>query len=102
MSETSKTKKIPDNLINYIVFGNENELEINETGANTQEAVHNVPGIPMEISAVDCTITNETPDGRTAVLDNAGNIIGYLDGDGTLNRKLAEIDKNKAREGTER
>ena len=47
MSETRKTK--PNNTINYIVFGNENELEINETGANKQDAVHNIPGIPMEI-----------------------------------------------------
>ena len=92
----SETKKIPDNLINYIVFGNENELEINETGANSQKAVHNIPGIPMEISAVDCTITNETPDGRAQVVDKeTGKVIGYLDSDGTLNRKLAEKDRAK-------
>ena len=46
-----------------------------------------------------CTITNETPDGRTAVIDKkTGNIIGYLESDGTLNRKLSEIDRKKSRE----
>ena len=50
MSETKKLKQIPNNTTNYIVFGKENELEqIKVTGQNEQAAVHNIPGIPMEI-----------------------------------------------------
>ena len=50
MSETNKSKKIPNNTTNYIVFGKEKDLEISVTGENHQDAVHIVPGIPMEIS----------------------------------------------------
>lgn len=46
----------------------------------------------------ESTVTNETPDGRTAMIDKkTGNVIGYLDGDGTLNRKLAEMDRKEQR-----
>lgn len=49
MSETRKSRQIPDNTINYIVFGKENELELTATGKE-QMAVHTIPGIPMEIT----------------------------------------------------
>lgn len=50
MSETKKTKQIPNNTTNYIVFGKEHELEqVKVAGQNEQNAVHNIPGIPMEI-----------------------------------------------------
>lgn len=46
-------------------------------------------------------VTNETPDGRTAMIDKkTGNVIGYLDSDGTINRKLTEQDRN-TRKATE-
>lgn len=44
-------------------------------------------------------VTNETEDGRIAMMDKkTGTIMGYLDDDGTINRKLTEMDKKKARE----
>ena len=92
MSETMKTK--PNNTTNYIVFGKEKELVVSES--KSQDAVHMIPGIPMEIPVGECTITNETPDGRIQVIDKeTGNVIGYLDSDGTLNRKLAVKDREK-------
>jgi len=46
MSETKNAKTLPT--INYIVFGKDKDLELTATG-NEQQAVNNIPGIPMEI-----------------------------------------------------
>lgn len=99
MSETKKSRKIPNNVINYTLQGIDEKLKLENVKGNSQEAnINNIPGIPMEIPMENDVITNETKDGRAVVKDKNGKIIGYLDPDGTLNRKLAEIDKKKARE----
>ena len=101
MSETSKSKKeVPNNVINSIAYGVDEKLKIERVTENEHKAnVNNIPGIPMEIEPEDFIVTNETEDGRTAVIDKkTGKIMGYLDSDGTLNRKLDEIDRKKARE----
>ena len=60
----------------------------------------------MEIKfdkANECTVTNETPDGRLAVLDKStGKVIGYLEGDGTVKRKLEAKNKADNKEGLEK
>lgn len=44
----------------------------------------------------ECIVTNETPNGKNAMIDKkTGALIGYLEGDGTLRRKLENIDKKK-------
>lgn len=105
MSDTDIKKQVPNNIINYIVCGEEpgkepNIYEMNAAAAKTQEAnLNNIPGIPMEIIGEEFVVTNETEDGRTVVKDGkTGEVIGYLDPDGTLVRKLEEIDKKRARE----
>lgn len=46
----------------------------------------------------ECIVTNETPNGTIAMIDkNTGELIGYLEGDGTLKRKLEEKDKKAKR-----
>lgn len=52
----------------------------------------------MEIEFKECIVTNETPNGTTAMIDkNTGEPIGDLEGDGTLKRKLEEKDKKAKR-----
>ena len=65
MSETKKTK--PNNTTNYIVFGKEKELVVSES--KQQDAVHMIPGIPMEI-AVEPHSFEITADG-TIIRKNA-------------------------------
>ena len=46
----------------------------------------------------ECIVTNETLNGTIAMIDkNTGELIGYLEGDGTLKRKLEEKDKKAKR-----
>lgn len=104
MSETkNKSKEVPNNVIDYIVYGTEKGLNIEVTGKNEQNAnVNDIPGIPMEIKAEDATITNETKDGEVHVIDKkTGKVIGILEKDGTIARNLREEDKKEAREGIE-
>lgn len=99
MSETKKTNNIPEKTLNYVAFGKGKEIQI--IAANEQ-IIDDVPGIPMEIEPGDFIITNETEDGRTKVIDKkTGKLMGYLDSDGTLNRKLNEKDKKAREEGIE-
>jgi len=103
MSDT-KNQEVPNNVINYIVYGQEQEkLKITETAKNTQDAnIYNIPGIPMEIQGEEFIVTNETKDGKVVVKDKkTGDIIGYLDPDGTLVRKLEEIDRKQEKAGSE-
>ena len=66
----------------------------------SRDDINQLAGMEIEFGDdKECIITNETSDGKTAVIDpKTGDIIGYLDSDGTLNRKLANIDKENARE----
>lgn len=41
----------------------------------------------------ECIVMNETPNGTIAMIDKNTGLIGYLEGDGTLKRKLEEKDK---------
>ena len=46
----------------------------------------------------ECIVTNETENGNIAMIDkNTGKLIGYLEGDGVLERKLEEKDKKAKR-----
>ena len=46
----------------------------------------------------ECIVTNENQNGTIAMIDkNTGELIGYLEGDGTLKRKLEEKDKKAKR-----
>ena len=52
--------------------------------------------VGMEIPMEDATITNETPDGKSVVIDTkTGNVIAHIEADGTLSKKLAEKDKEE-------
>ena len=67
----------------------------------SRDDINELAGI--EIKLEDATVTNETPEGRIAVRDEkTGDVIGYLDNDGTIKRKLGEIDKSKKEEGPEK
>lgn len=47
----------------------------------------------------ECIITNETENGEIAVIDKkTGSIIGHIDANGTINRKLEAMDKKQERE----
>ncbi len=95
MSDTKKSKEVPNNIIGYMVYGIDEKLKIDNVRGNKQEAnIDNIPGIPMEIGVEENIITNETPDKRIAVKDKkTGKIIGYLDKNGKISRKLEEMDK---------
>ena len=42
----------------------------------------------------ECIVTNETKNGKTAMIDKkTGALLGYLDEDGTIRRKLENKDK---------
>lgn len=105
MSETSKSKKeVPNNVINSIAYGVDEKLKIERVTENEHNAnVNSIPGIPMEIETESSIFTNETKDGKTAVIDKkSGTIIGYLDKNGTVNRKLEEIDRKQEKYGQDR
>ena len=96
----SETKNIPEKTLNYVACGIDEEIKI--LAANEQN-IDGVPGIPLVIEAEDFTVTNETKDGRTEVINTkTGELIGYLEEDGTLNRKLEEMDKIQGKEQGDR
>lgn len=95
MSETMKSNKKPNKTTTYMVCGvDEKGLVVEE--AKKQLAVDNIPGLPMEISTGNFQAT-KTLDGKTEVRDDKGNLIGYLEGDGTISRRLETMDRNAKR-----
>lgn len=78
MSDTKKSKKVPNNVIDYIVCGTENELEINATAHNEQAAnLNDIPGIPMEIS-VDTHNCEILPNGKIVRHSKDGKDLGKV------------------------
>lgn len=99
MSETNK--KTESNLAiacaDLKVSENRKEIKVEQGkyGPSRKE-VNQLAG--MEIKWEDSTVTNETPDGRVAILDKStGKVIGYLEGDGTVSRKLEAKDRKAAK-----
>ena len=89
----SDTKNIPNNpIIGYtiIMSGKDKNIEIKQAEGRPSGE----PSIPVEIPIIHNTITNETPDGKTVVTDKRGNVVGILDNDGRIIRKLNEEDRN--------
>lgn len=98
----SETKKM-DRIIPYMMMGCEKDNKLAIKDSNKQPT--NIQGIPMEIKfgkANECIVTNETKSGKVAMIDKkTGELIGYLEGDGTINRRLADKDKKEKREKIE-
>ena len=82
-----------------LVDGKELVLDQENYSPSRQE-VNQLAGMEIKFDeANECTVTNETPDGRVAVLDKStGKVIGYLEGDGTVSRKLEAKDKEAKKE----
>ena len=82
---------------------NENKKEITvEQGkyGPSRKEVNQLAGMEIKFDeTTECTVTNETPDGRVAILDKStGKVIGYLEGDGTISRKLEAKDREAKKE----
>ena len=98
MSDTnSKDRKTK---IGYTLLrGNERTAEIENARGRD---IDNVVPPMLDIKYEAATMTNETPDGRTEVRDNAtGKVIGVLNSNSRIYRKLAEIDEKNGREERE-
>jgi len=94
MSETSK-KKGNAAIACADVKTKKNEIivEQGKYGPSNNE-INELAGI--EIAVEDCLITNEN--GEIQVVDKTGKVIGSLEKNGTINRKLNAIDKESERD----
>ena len=64
-------------------------------GPSKNEINNQLEGMEIKFDE-ECIVTNETPNGKTAMSDKkTGALIGYLEGDGTLREKLKNMDKKK-------
>ena len=92
MSETNrKTKSNPAIACGDMKVNGEKIILDQANYGPSRSEINGLAG--MEIKMEDATVTNETPDGRIAVKSSSGEIIGYVDGDGTLKRKLDQRDR---------
>lgn len=97
MSDTKKSRKVPDNVIDYIVYGTENELIIDATAKNEQEAnINNIPGIPMEIS-VDTHNCEILPNGEIDRRSADGKELGKVTNPTDVKRIKAEAEREEVR-----
>ena len=95
MSDTKKSRKVPNNVIDYIVCGTENELEINATAHNEQVAnLDNIPGIPMEIE-VDTHNCEILPDGVIVRHSRDGKDLGKVKNKEDIKKIKAEAEKEQ-------
>lgn len=93
MSETRKSRQIPDNVINYTVQGVNEELKIEDAKGNSQKAnVNNIPGIPMVIETYSNKVTNELGEPVSRVDEN-GNKIPVEAKYTTVGKELEKRDK---------
>ena len=97
MSDTKKARKVPDNVIDYIVYGTENELKIDATAKNEQEAnINNIPGIPMEIN-VDTHNCEILPNGEIVRHSSDGKDLGKVTNSNDIKKIKAEAAREEVR-----
>ena len=95
MSDTKKSRKVLNNVIDYIVCGTENELEINAIAHNEQAAnLDNIPGIPMEIE-VDTHNCEILPDGVIVRHSRDGKDLGKVKNKEDIKKIKAEAEKEQ-------
>lgn len=84
------------------------DMKVNEDGKGiiidqgsygpSKNEINQLTGIEIKFDE-ECIVTNETKDGKTAMIDKkTGKLIGYLEEDGTVRRKLEDIDKKQSKE----